>query len=253
MDKRGVVIALILLIQACGPLVAQTEAPAPPGLMQRLTERAKEVREKVQRVGGAVVGFAGTYYEDHLQPAASSYFQWASSWGKSLREMPPYIIESRCELRLTDNSLSERTVTRAAADMNAKITFAVFLALQVSLSLCEIPTPDAELMDKYNDLKNTFFRRLTNAYGKLTAAANANENTQAARDAITELQNREQVGVAMQVFKAVGEEMEPVVDRVRSAALGTYGTYLRPYIGEYLQDGITRAKAILDQVLPVEN
>ncbi|KAJ0000011.1 hypothetical protein NQD34_011853 [Periophthalmus magnuspinnatus] len=86
MDKRGFVLGLILLIQACGPLLAQTPAPDPPGLLERLTERAMEAKEKVQRAGAAVLGFAEAYYEDHLQPVASSYYQWASTWRDNMWE-----------------------------------------------------------------------------------------------------------------------------------------------------------------------
>uniref|UniRef100_A0A3B3ZIB6 Apolipoprotein C-IV n=1 Tax=Periophthalmus magnuspinnatus TaxID=409849 RepID=A0A3B3ZIB6_9GOBI len=71
------ILIICLCFAACGPLLAQTPAPDPPGLLERLTERAKE---KVQRAGAAVLGFAEVYYEDHLQPVASSYYQWASTW-----------------------------------------------------------------------------------------------------------------------------------------------------------------------------
>ncbi|KAK7887289.1 hypothetical protein WMY93_026910 [Mugilogobius chulae] len=171
MDKRGLALGLILIIQACGPLLAQTAEPDSPGLMQRLTEEPNDV----------------------------------------CLLCPP--ISSRPDVRsqLQTTHFSERTVTRAAADMNAKIVFAVFLALQVSLSLCEIPAPEAELVEKYNDLKNTFIKR------------------------------------------AVAEETSPVVDRARSAALGVYGAYMRPVIGEYLQEAITNIKTVLDQVMPAEN
>ncbi|XP_072316454.1 apolipoprotein A-II [Eucyclogobius newberryi] len=139
--------------------------------------------------------------------------------------------------------------------MNAKFVFAVFLALQVSLSLCEIPAPDADLVDKYNDMKTTFFSRLANAYKKLTDAANNNENAMAAKETLTNLQsqgplNMEAFNKAMQ---GVAEEMSPAVDQARSAVLGVYSAYLRPYVGEYLQDSINRIKVVLDQVLPAEN
>lgn len=29
-------------------------------------------------MGGAVFGFLGTYYEDHIQPVKDSYAEWAS-------------------------------------------------------------------------------------------------------------------------------------------------------------------------------
>ncbi|KAJ0065849.1 hypothetical protein NL108_000074 [Boleophthalmus pectinirostris] len=87
MDKRGFVLCLILLIQACGPLLAQTSAPADSaGLMQRWKDRATEAKEKMQRVGQAVLGLAGAYYEDHLQPVVSSYYQRVSTWRDNLWE-----------------------------------------------------------------------------------------------------------------------------------------------------------------------
>ncbi|WP_233352894.1 hypothetical protein, partial [Henriciella mobilis] len=140
-----------------------------------------------------------------------------------------------------------------AADMNAKIVFAVFLALQVSLSLCEIPAPEAELVEKYNDLKNTFIKRLHNAYNKIVAAAEANENAQAAKDAVNTGELNRYMQISGQVARAVAEETSPVVDRARSAALGVYGAYMRPVIGEYLQEAITNIKTVLDQVMPAEN
>lgn len=39
------------------------------------------------------------------------------------------------------------------------------------MSLCEVPTPSQDLVDKYNEMKATFYKRLLNAFGKLQAAA----------------------------------------------------------------------------------
>ncbi|HAZ7284808.1 TPA: hypothetical protein J8I68_004442, partial [Escherichia coli] len=138
------------------------------------------------------------------------------------------------------------------ADMNAKFVFAVILALQVSLSLCEIPQPDADLVEKYNDMKNTFIKRIHNAYAKLSEVASTNEDAQAAKEALTNLQNRQEMEKYFQVAKAVGEEMTPAIDKARSAVLGVYSAYLRPFIGEYLQDGINQIKVVLDQVMPAD-
>lgn len=38
----------------------------------------REARTKLQDMGGAVFGFFGTYYEDHIQPVKDSYTEWAS-------------------------------------------------------------------------------------------------------------------------------------------------------------------------------
>ncbi|KAM6994348.1 apolipoprotein C-IV [Tautogolabrus adspersus] len=79
-----------MLMQACGPLSAQTPAvpaqPDPPGMLQRLAEKAREVKAKVQDLGELALGFAGAYYEDHVQPVTDRYFGWAFSVKSSVWE-----------------------------------------------------------------------------------------------------------------------------------------------------------------------
>lgn len=48
-------------------------------------------------------------------------------------------------------------------------------------------------------------------------------------------------------------ELEPIVDQARMAALGAYGQYLRPYIGESLDQAINNIKPVLDTIMPAEN
>lgn len=74
------------------------------------------------------------------------------------------------------------------------------------MSLCQIPQPDQELVDKYETMKTTFFKRLLNAYGKMQAAAtpylqNMGENTQAqaVKDYVEELQTKPQFQTAVKV------------------------------------------------------
>lgn len=62
------------------------------------------------------------------------------------------------------------------------------------MSLCEVPPPDQELVDKYDEMKSVFYKRLLTAYGKLQAAAapyvekvGEVEQGQAAKDYIEEL------------------------------------------------------------------
>lgn len=43
--------------------------------------------------------------------------------------------------------------------------------IPVSVSLCEMPTPSQELIDKYNDLKSVFTSRLMNILNKVQDAA----------------------------------------------------------------------------------
>ncbi|KAM3613813.1 uncharacterized protein V6R79_005403 [Siganus canaliculatus] len=85
---KELVFGLLLLMQACGPLLAQTEAPQPerPGLLQRLAERARETKTKVQGIGEALWGFVGTYYEDNIEPLTESYVEWASNVKTSVVE-----------------------------------------------------------------------------------------------------------------------------------------------------------------------
>uniref|UniRef100_A0A671WK33 Uncharacterized protein n=1 Tax=Sparus aurata TaxID=8175 RepID=A0A671WK33_SPAAU len=46
----------------------------------------REAKAKVQGLGDAVLGFVGTYYEDHIQPVTSSYADWASDVKNSVFE-----------------------------------------------------------------------------------------------------------------------------------------------------------------------
>ena len=39
----------------------------------------REAKAKVQNFGGTMLGFLGTYYEDHIEPVTDLYSQWASN------------------------------------------------------------------------------------------------------------------------------------------------------------------------------
>ena len=46
----------------------------------------REAKTKVLSVGEVVLGIAGSYYEDHLQPVTDSYSKWASDVKSSMWE-----------------------------------------------------------------------------------------------------------------------------------------------------------------------
>ncbi|XP_037129353.1 apolipoprotein C-IV [Syngnathus acus] len=86
---RFLVIALILLVQACGSLRAQTLAPdasESPGVLQRLLDKARAAKEKVEMVRDTVTGFASEYYDEHIQPTVDSYSRWAAGVSDAARE-----------------------------------------------------------------------------------------------------------------------------------------------------------------------
>ncbi|XP_067093794.1 apolipoprotein A-II [Osmerus mordax] len=144
--------------------------------------------------------------------------------------------------------------------MSGKYLLAVFLALQVSMSLCEleVPQPDQELVDKYEAMKGVFYKRLLNAYNKIqTAVAPLADSlgegrSQAAKDYVEDLQTKPQFQAVVKVATGLASEAAPLVDKARMAGLGVYGKYLRPHVGTYLDDAITNIKVYLDQYLPAE-
>lgn len=80
------------------------------------------------------------------------------------------------------------------------------ILLPVSMSLCEVPTPSQDLVDKYNDMKATFYKRLMNAFSKLQAAAgpvvanvNENEHGQNLRNFIEDLQAKPEFQAVVKV------------------------------------------------------
>nr|AEA51133.1 14 kDa apolipoprotein [Oryzias melastigma] len=130
--------------------------------------------------------------------------------------------------------------------MNAKYILALVLALQVSMSLCEIPAPSQELQAKYDSMKSTFIKRLENAYKKLQDAVSASEQGQVAKELVDSVQ------AVAKVAAGLGSEAAPIVDQARSSLLGLYEQYLRPHVGESLSTGIDHIKVYLDEVMPAE-
>ncbi|KAM3872697.1 apolipoprotein A-II [Diretmus argenteus] len=143
--------------------------------------------------------------------------------------------------------------------MNGKYALALILALQVSMSLCEIPEPEKELVDKYEGMKSVFYKRLMNAFAKIQAAAgptvekiSESEQGHATKDYIENMQNNPHFKSAVKIATGFAHEAAPLVDKARTAGLGLYGTYLRPHIGTYLDSAINHIKVYLDKFLPAE-
>ncbi|TSL40954.1 hypothetical protein Baya_7033 [Bagarius yarrelli] len=128
---------------------------------------------------------------------------------------------------------------------------------ELSLCLCELPQPDAKLVEKYDGLKGVFLQRLVNAYEivltNLEKLAEGTITGDKAKEIIQGAQENERVKGLSKLATALFEELRPAIEKTRLGALGVYGEYLRPYIGIYLDTAINNAKPILDTVLPAEH
>lgn len=74
------------------------------------------------------------------------------------------------------------------------------------MSLCEIPPPDQELVDKYENMKSVFYKRILVAFNKLQAAAapvvekiGQSDQTQAAKDYVDQVQGKSEFQAVVKV------------------------------------------------------
>ncbi|KAI1886303.1 hypothetical protein AGOR_G00212610 [Albula goreensis] len=164
-------------------------------------------------------------------------------------------VRSVC-LTARSSSLSGSIYTYRTGEMKGKLVIAVILALQVSASLCDLPEPEKELVEKYDQLKQAFYKRLLGVYGKAKDAVGPLTETmpqgQFIKDYIEELQGKPQLQSAVKIATGVAGEVTPLVDKARTAVLGLYGEYVRPWAGTYLDQGITYIRSVLDTVMPIE-
>ncbi|XP_051812628.1 LOW QUALITY PROTEIN: apolipoprotein A-II [Acanthochromis polyacanthus] len=138
-------------------------------------------------------------------------------------------------------------------DMNAKIVIALILALQVSTSLCEVPTPSDELVQKYDQAKARFIQRLVNAYKRQGAIeAQVGADAAVAEEKVEELKKTKEFEAVQKVLQNIGTEVEPYLNSARSAALGGYEKHVRPQVGSYLSDALDVISKFLDGVMPAQ-
>uniref|UniRef100_UPI0037E72DB9 apolipoprotein A-II n=1 Tax=Semicossyphus pulcher TaxID=241346 RepID=UPI0037E72DB9 len=143
--------------------------------------------------------------------------------------------------------------------MNAKFAVALILALQVSMSLCEIAAPTQELVDKYEEMKTTFVKRLVKLYEEARAAtaplvqqAGDMQQGSQVREYVEDLQAKPEFQSFVKFVTACLEEASPLVTKARLTTLGAYEHYLRPHVGEALSQAIDQMKVHLDKYLPAE-
>uniref|UniRef100_A0A672YEM9 Apolipoprotein A-II n=1 Tax=Sphaeramia orbicularis TaxID=375764 RepID=A0A672YEM9_9TELE len=137
--------------------------------------------------------------------------------------------------------------------MNAKYAIALILTLQVSLSLCDIPAPSPELVEKYDNYKRVFYQRLQNAYNNLmerVEQAKQNEHGQAVMSYVDSAKANPRVGAAIELIKGAHEELQPAIDEARTKVLGAYEHYLRPQVGQFLNDAIENIRTYLNVYMP---
>ncbi|XP_061108902.1 uncharacterized protein LOC133135687 [Conger conger] len=142
-------------------------------------------------------------------------------------------------------------------EMSGKLVIAVILALQVTVSLCNLPQPGQELKLKYSKVINNFMDRLWQYYEKIghpiigPMMDNIFDNN-VTSDFVEKLYKNPYVEAAQDIAIGVAIEAFPLADKTHTAALGLYGEYVRPWAGPYVDRAIAAINGLLDKVMPVE-
>lgn len=71
------------------------------------------------------------------------------------------------------------------------------------MSLSQVPAPSQELVDKYENMKATFYKRLVNAYGKLQGAVGETDQGQTTREFVESLRDKPELQAVVKVAKSV--------------------------------------------------
>ncbi|KAJ8289804.1 hypothetical protein GJAV_G00005520 [Gymnothorax javanicus] len=149
-------------------------------------------------------------------------------------------------------------------EMSGKLVIVTILALQVSVTFCELPQPDQELVEKYTQFKVYFGQWL---YSFAIKTSDIMEyvyetyekilNTKPVKDFFEELKQNPHVQRFKEVTRSmlqrdVSDAIFSLLEKAQTDVLGLYGEHVRPWAGPYLEQAITAFKDCLYSVAPVE-
>ncbi|XP_034145019.1 apolipoprotein C-IV [Esox lucius] len=80
MQRKQILVALLLLIRACVPIVAQEseESEESEGWLQQAGDIYRTAKAEAHKIE-VVLGLAGAFYEEHVKLLAGNYTDWASA------------------------------------------------------------------------------------------------------------------------------------------------------------------------------
>ncbi|XP_068180200.1 apolipoprotein A-II [Antennarius striatus] len=134
--------------------------------------------------------------------------------------------------------------------MNAKYAVALLLVFQVSMSLCDVPTPSTELLEKYERIRDDIMKKLMsglrlleNKTAPVVEMMTSDSDVQTLTSSVGDLP---EVKKFTQTYNAVKTEIKKFAAKVRNVALSIYERRFRPTIGEQFSNGIDKAKEFVD-------